>query len=54
MQGGSELLASEAGDRECRVVTGSARIAVDLDAVLLFDRDSGTRFIPADNMEART
>lgn len=53
-QGGSELLASEAGDREMPRRTGSARIAVDLDAVLLFDRDSGTRFIPADNTEVRT
>ena len=54
MQGGSELLASEAGDREMPRRTGPARIAVDLDAVLLFDRDSGMRFVPADNMEART
>jgi multiple sugar transport system ATP-binding protein len=54
MQGGSELLASEAGDREMPRRTGSARIAVDLDTVLLFDRDSGMRFVPAVNVEART
>ena len=54
MQGGSELLASEAGDREIPRRTGPARIAVDLDAVLLFDRNSGMRFVPADNMGART
>ena len=54
MQGGSELLASEAGDREMPRRTGPARIAVDLDAVLLFDRDSGMRFVPEDNMGTGT
>jgi hypothetical protein len=48
------LLASEAGDREIPRRTGPARIAIDLDAVLLFDRDSGMRFIPEDNVGART
>jgi hypothetical protein len=47
------LLASEAGDREVPRRTGPGRIALDLDAVLFFDRDSGRRFIPADNMGAR-
>ena len=50
---GAELLASEAGDREMPRRVGSAHVAVDLDALLLFDRDSGKRFIPADEMETR-
>lgn len=47
MQGGQELLASEAGDRDEPRRTGPAHIALDLDAVLLFERESGRRFIPA-------
>jgi multiple sugar transport system ATP-binding protein len=53
MAGGNELLASEAGDRDVPRRTGPSRLAVDLDALLLFDRNSGRRFIPADNMGAR-
>jgi multiple sugar transport system ATP-binding protein len=53
MEGGRELLASEAGDRDEPRRTGPARLAVDLDAVLLFERDSGRRFIPADSLGAR-
>jgi hypothetical protein len=53
MAGGNELLASEAGDRDVPRRTGPSRLALDLDALLLFDRDSGRRFIPADNMGAR-
>jgi len=53
MEGGNELLASEAGDRDVPRRTGPSRLALDLDAVLLFDRDSGRRFIPAGNMGAR-
>jgi multiple sugar transport system ATP-binding protein len=53
MEGGNELLASEAGDREVPRCTGPSRLALDLDAVLLFDRDNGRRFIPADNLGAR-
>ena len=53
MEGGNELLASEAGDREVPRCTGPSRLALDLDAVLLFDRACGRRFIPADNMGAR-
>lgn len=51
MQGGEELLASEAGDRDEPRRTGPAHVALDLDAVLLFERDSGRRFIPAENGE---
>ena len=53
MEDGNELLASEAGDREVPRCTGPSRLALDLDAVLLFDRACGRRFIPADNMGAR-
>jgi multiple sugar transport system ATP-binding protein len=53
MEGGNELLASEAGDRDVPRRAGPSRLALDLDAVLLFDRASGRRFIPAGNMEAR-
>jgi hypothetical protein len=53
MEGGRELLASEAGDRDVPRRTGPSRLAVDLDAVLLFERDSGRRFIPAGNIGAR-
>jgi multiple sugar transport system ATP-binding protein len=53
MEGGSELLASEAGDRDEPRRTGPSRLAIDLDAVLLFERDSGRRFIPADSIGAR-
>jgi len=53
IEGGSELLASEAGDRDEPRRTGPARLAVDLDAVLLFERGSGRRFVPADNFGAR-
>jgi len=49
MDGGEELLASEAGDRDVPRRTGPGRVALDLDAVLLFDRASGRRFIPADH-----
>lgn len=53
MEGGGELLASEPGDRETPRRTGPGRIALDPDAVLLFDRASGRRFVPADNVEAK-
>jgi multiple sugar transport system ATP-binding protein len=53
MEGGRELLASEAGDRDEPRRTGPSRLAVDLDALLLFERDSGRRFIPADDIGAR-
>ena len=53
MEGGRELLASEAGDRDVPRRTGPSCLAVDLDAVLLFERDSGRRFIPAGNIGAR-
>lgn len=49
MEGGEELLASEAGDRDEPRRTGPAHVALDLDAVLLFERESGRRFIPAGN-----
>jgi multiple sugar transport system ATP-binding protein len=45
-EGGHELLASEAGDRDIPRRAGPGRIELDLDAVLLFDRSSGRRFIP--------
>jgi multiple sugar transport system ATP-binding protein len=51
MPGGEELLASEPGDRDEPRRTGPAHVALDLDAVLLFERDSGRRFIPAENGE---
>jgi hypothetical protein len=47
--GGEELLASEAGDREAPRRTGRTHIALDLDALLLFERGSGRRFVPAEN-----
>jgi multiple sugar transport system ATP-binding protein len=53
-ESGSELLASEAGDRDVPRRAGPGRIALDLDAVLLFDRESGRRFVPIDDMGART
>jgi len=37
----------------CRVATGPSCLAVDLDAVLLFERDSGRRFIPAGNIRSK-
>jgi multiple sugar transport system ATP-binding protein len=49
MAGGEELLASEPGDRDTPRRTGPAHVALDLDAVLLFERSSGRRFIPAVN-----
>jgi multiple sugar transport system ATP-binding protein len=49
MEGGREVLASEAGDRDEPRQTGPAHIAFDVDSVLLFDRASGQRFIPADD-----
>jgi multiple sugar transport system ATP-binding protein len=49
MEGGREVLASEAGDRDEPRRTGPAHIAFDMDSVLLFDRASGQRFIPADD-----
>jgi len=54
MEGGQELLASEAGDRDAPRRTGPAHAAFDMDAVLLFDRASGRRFVPAQGMGART
>ena len=48
MQGGDELLASEAGERDVPRRTGTGHLALDLDALLLFERSSGRRFIPAD------
>jgi multiple sugar transport system ATP-binding protein len=45
--GGHELLASEAADRDIPRRAGPGRIALDLDAVLLFDRESGRRFVPS-------
>jgi len=48
MEGGDELLASEAGERDVPRRTGSGHVALDLDALLLFERGSGRRFIPAD------
>jgi multiple sugar transport system ATP-binding protein len=48
MEDGQELLASEAGDRDEPRRTGPAHAAFDMDAVLLFDRASGRRFVPAD------
>jgi multiple sugar transport system ATP-binding protein len=51
MPGGEELLASEPGDRDEPRRTGPAHVALDLDAALLFERDSGRRFIPAENGE---
>jgi multiple sugar transport system ATP-binding protein len=54
MQGGGELLASEPGDREMPRRTGAARLAFDPDDALLFDRDSGRRFVPAASREAAT
>jgi multiple sugar transport system ATP-binding protein len=53
-EGGDELLASEAGDRDIPRRAGPGRIALDLDAVLLFDRVSGRRFVPSDTLGART
>jgi hypothetical protein len=49
MEGGQEVLASEAGDRDEPRRTGPAHIAFDMDTVLLFDRASGRRLIPADD-----
>jgi len=49
MEGSREVLASEAGDRDEPRLTGPAHIAFDMDTVLLFDRASGQRFIPADD-----
>jgi multiple sugar transport system ATP-binding protein len=49
MNGGDELLASEAGDRDVPRRTGPGRVALDLDSVLLFDRATGRRLAPADN-----
>lgn len=43
---GQELLASEAGNRDVARNVGPGHVALDLDAVLLFDRKSGRRFIP--------
>jgi multiple sugar transport system ATP-binding protein len=51
---GHELLASEAGDRDTPRRAGPGRLALDLDAVLLFDRDSGRRFVPCEPVGART
>lgn len=51
VEGGEELLASEAGDRDEPRRTGPAHVAFDLDALLLFERESGRRFIPAENGE---
>jgi multiple sugar transport system ATP-binding protein len=53
-EGGDELLASEAGDRDIPRRAGPGRIALDLDAVLLFDRESGRRFVPNDTLGAHT
>jgi hypothetical protein len=53
MEGGNELLASEAGDRDVPRRTGPSHLALDIDAVLLFDRDSGRRFTPTGDMGAR-
>jgi multiple sugar transport system ATP-binding protein len=53
-EGGNELLASEAGDRDVPRRAGQARIALDLDAVLLFDRESGRRYVPMNDLGART
>jgi multiple sugar transport system ATP-binding protein len=53
-EGGDELLASEAGDRDIPRRAGPGRIALDLDAVLLFDRESGRRFVPNDTLGACT
>jgi multiple sugar transport system ATP-binding protein len=50
---GDELLASEAGDRDIPRRAGPGRIALDLDAVLLFDRASGRRFVPSETPGAR-
>ncbi len=49
MEGGREVLASEAGDRDEPRRTGPAHIGFDMESVLLFDRASGRRFIPADD-----
>ena len=49
MHGGEELLASEPGDRDEPRRTGPAHVALDLDALLLFERETGRRFIPAEN-----
>jgi multiple sugar transport system ATP-binding protein len=54
MDGGNELLASEAGDRDVPRRIGPSRLALDLDTVLLFDRDSGRRFIPAGEVGAKS
>jgi multiple sugar transport system ATP-binding protein len=54
MEGGNELLASEAGDRDVPRRTGPSHLALDLDAVLLFDRNSGRRFIPAGDVGAKS
>jgi len=54
MDGGNELLASEAGDRGAPRRIGPSRLALDLDTVLLFDRDSGRRFIPAGKVGAKS
>jgi multiple sugar transport system ATP-binding protein len=51
---GNELLASEASDRDVPRRTGPGRIALDLDAILLFDRETSGRFVPTDKIGART
>jgi multiple sugar transport system ATP-binding protein len=53
MEGGEELLASEPGDRDVPRRTGPQHVAFDLDALLLFERGNGRRFIPAENGEGR-
>jgi multiple sugar transport system ATP-binding protein len=53
-EGGGELLASEAGDRDVPRRAGRGRIALDLDAVLLFDRENGRRYAPMNDLGART
>jgi multiple sugar transport system ATP-binding protein len=53
-ESGNELLASEDADRDVPRRAGPGHLALDLDAVLLFDRESGRRFVPIDDMGART
>jgi hypothetical protein len=52
MEGGREVLASEASDRDEPRRTGPAHVAFDLDTVLLFDRASGRRFVPMPDIGA--
>ncbi|MDB5514633.1 MAG: yurJ2 [Tardiphaga sp.] len=52
-EAGDELLASEAGDRDLPRRVGPGRVALDLDSVLLFDRESGRRFVPINGTGAR-